>query len=181
MSGAQTYSEMINQPAATDAEVQTASYPVLIPGNSGGAATTKLATLAQLTAAITTGVMEGEETTYNATPIAIPNMPAIPSAGGKVSLQGQIGAYDTVTGDTATWNVALVVKRVPNGTVCVTVGDTMPSLFDAEGTLEAVAENTPPTLGANSAGPVITLTSLGGDPVIFDYNFFYRLTALSSS
>jgi hypothetical protein len=34
MSGSQTYSEMINQPAASDAEVAAGTYPLLVTGAS---------------------------------------------------------------------------------------------------------------------------------------------------
>lgn len=129
---------------------------------------------------IQTGTIFGDFTTTSASPITIPNLPTIPLAGGKISLQGQIGAYDVSTGDTATWNIALVVKRVPNSTSCVTAGDTTPSLFDAEGTLQAVATNTPPILAASTQGPIITVAGLSVDHVIYDYNFSFTETSISS-
>jgi hypothetical protein len=128
---------------------------------------------------VETGTIFGDFTTVNASPVTIPNLPTIPLAGGKVSLQGQIGAYDVSTGDTATWNIALVVKRVPESTNCATVGDTTPSLFAAEGTLQSVAADTPPTLAASTQGPIITVAGLSVDHVIYDYNFSFTETSIS--
>jgi len=60
---------------------------------------------------VETGTIFGDFTTVNASPVTIPNLPTIPLAGGKVSLQGQIGAYDVSTGDTATWHPAVCRHR----------------------------------------------------------------------
>jgi hypothetical protein len=166
MSGTQTYAEMINQPLASDAEVQSASYPVLIPGVSGGAATTKLATIAQLTSAITTGVIVEEEFTYNAVPLSVPNLPSIPSTGGYCFLQGTIIAQNQQTRVISVWNIALAVYRTANATSCLTQGDTTPSIFTQDSSLAGCVVS----LGAGSAGPSIVLTGLAATDISWGIN-----------
>jgi hypothetical protein len=179
MSGSQTYSEMINQPAASDAEVAAGTYPLLVPGAGSAPATTKLATAAQIAALFSKGLIYGVQTTQNAVPISIPDMPTLPMAGGVITMQGQLTAYDTVTGDTAVWNVAFVVSRVPNATLCQTQGDVTPGPFESTGTMATLASTSPPQLSANSAGSIILLTGIADNPVLFGYLLTYSETSIS--
>ena len=123
----------------------------------GARTVTVTATLDQIAAATsqeTVGKILVSLATTNATPVAISGMPAVPASGGCCMLQGFIMCQNTATGDTAAWNIALLVKRLAGSYLCSTVGDTTPSVFAQEGTTSACNI----TLSAGQAGPVVTVT-----------------------
>lgn len=169
--------------AATDEQVssdQVLLMGVQPPGTGGNQGQTSLAftfTPKQVANLVKTGVIPpGSEVTAGAVATTIPGLPSIAAAGGTCVLRGFIAAQDQVTGDTALWTIALLVKRVPNGATCLAVGDTSPSPFATEGTLANLAA---PSLGANSAGPVISMTGLAGITINWDYNLNYTVSSIS--
>lgn len=170
--------------AATDEELLNGDVligGVIPPGATYGNVNTlaRTATASQLAALFSKGLIYGEQTTQNAVPISIPDMPTLPMAGGVITMQGQITAYDTSTGDTAVWNIAFVVSRVPNATLCQTQGDVTPGPFESTGTMATLASTSPPQLSANSAGPIILLTGITANPVLFGYLLTYSETSIS--
>ncbi len=100
------------------------------------------------------GVVLVTEDTTSATPVVVSGLPTIAPTGGYCFLQGSVVAQDQLTRDMAVWNIALAVSRLNNATNCVAQGDTTPAVFIQQGTTVPCSI----TLGASSAGPIITLT-----------------------
>jgi hypothetical protein len=173
MSG--TATEPPSWTAATTEQLSSGEVLIMgvMPPGGGNTSPNSVAfttTATQLSSLIETGTIVGSETTVGAVATSVPNLPAIPTAGGNCMLQGFIVAQDQVSGDCAAWNIALLINRVPNGTSCGTIGDMTPSQFAATGTLASLGA---PVLGANSSGPVISMTGLSGITIAWDFNFSF--------
>jgi len=146
-------SEALNQPLATTEELTNGSI------NFAGFTTTtgafRQVPAAAFIEALGLPAMAVSVVTTNDSPVVVPGLPAVPVGGGFVALQGQIVVQNQATFAMQVWNIALVVSRTGAAVDCEPQGDVDPSPFlpvDPSLSTANVA------LGANSAGPAITLT-----------------------
>jgi len=166
MSGSQTYSEMINQPAATDLDLLSALFPILMPGANGAKPITKLATPGQVTAMVVTGKAVGSQVTQNTTPTPFTGLPVIPASGGYSLIWGTVTVHDQITRDTATWNVMILARRIGGNLMCDAQGDLIPAPFNpGQGSVAACAL----ALSVNSGGPAIVGTG-NANPCLWRWN-----------
>jgi len=166
MSGSQTYQEMIRQPPATDQDLSTAFFPILVPGLNGAKPQTKLALPAQVTAMVITGKAVGSQVTQNTTPTPVVGMPVVPVSGGYALIWGTVTVHDQVTRDTMTWNVMLIARRIAGNLMCDLQGNSIPAPFNpGQGSVASCTL----ALSANSGGPAIVGAG-NGNPCLWRWN-----------
>jgi hypothetical protein len=116
-------------------------------------------------------VVQLTATTGSATPMPVPDMPAIPTSGGFCVLQGQVIAQSQSDWSLAVWNIALAVFRQGTATSCTVQGDDTPGPFTiSESMLPCLV-----TLGADSSGPTIIIQGPSGVDVAWSINLSYTV------
>jgi hypothetical protein len=122
--------------------------------------------ITQIAAAISAGTVVLTTTTPDATPVLVPGLPAVDLGGGYCLITGTVIAQVKSTRAVTVWNIALVVTRALNATMCEPQGDTTPSIF----TQDASMTGCDVTLGSSPAGPSIVLTGVSGLDISWGIN-----------
>jgi hypothetical protein len=109
-----------------------------------------------------TAIVTGTVMTPDATPALLAGLPELPNQRCVCRLTGQITAQKTTNGDTACWDIAMILKRTGVGVTPVFVGSASAATVFAEDVSMAPCTVVP---AVSSGGPNIIVTGIAATPI----------------